>query len=86
MPLFGACLGVQLLAVSLGAEVRPGPKPEVGILPVFLTDEAANDPVFAELPSELLTLQWHGDTFDAAGRRGPARELACVSKPGVPLG
>ncbi len=63
VPLFGACLGVQLLAVSLGAEVRPGPKPEVGILPVFLTDEAANDPVFAELPSELLTLQWHGDTF-----------------------
>ena len=63
VPLFGACLGVQLLAVSLGAEVTAGPEPEVGILPVFLTDEAADDPVFAELPRELLTLQWHGDTF-----------------------
>ena len=63
VPLFGACLGVQLLAVSLGAEVTSVPRPEVGILPVFLTDEAAHDPVFAELPRELLTLQWHGDTF-----------------------
>ena len=63
VPLFGACLGVQLLAVSLGAEVHAGPTPEVGILPVLLTDEAANDPVFAELPREVLTLQWHGDTF-----------------------
>lgn len=63
VPLFGACLGVQLLAVCLGSEVTSGPRPEVGILPVFLTDEAAHDPVFAELPRELLTLQWHGDTF-----------------------
>ena len=29
-----------------------------------LTEEAAADPVFQGLPSELLTLQWHGDTFD----------------------
>jgi GMP synthase (glutamine-hydrolysing) len=63
LPFFGACLGVQLLAASLGAEVVTGPAPEVGLLPVFLTDAAAGDPVFADLPRELLTLQWHGDTF-----------------------
>jgi GMP synthase-like glutamine amidotransferase len=63
-PYFGACLGVQLLAASLGAEVYPGPSPEVGILPVTLTDEARADPVFQGLPGEFLTLQWHGDTFD----------------------
>jgi GMP synthase (glutamine-hydrolysing) len=63
LPFFGACLGVQLLAAALGAEVVAGPAPEVGLLPVFLTEAAANDPVFAELPRELLTLQWHGDTF-----------------------
>jgi GMP synthase (glutamine-hydrolysing) len=62
-PFFGACLGVQLLAASLGGEVAPGPAPEVGLLPVFLTEVAATDPVFADLPRELLTLQWHGDTF-----------------------
>jgi GMP synthase-like glutamine amidotransferase len=62
-PFFGACLGVQLLAASLGGEVTAGDEPEVGLLPVYLEDEAVNDPVFFGLPSELLTLQWHGDTF-----------------------
>jgi GMP synthase (glutamine-hydrolysing) len=64
MPFWGVCLGVQLLASSLGARVYPSAQPEVGLLPVFLTDAARADPVFAGLPAELLTLQWHGDTFD----------------------
>jgi GMP synthase (glutamine-hydrolysing) len=64
VPFWGSCLGVQLLASSLGARVYPGPAPEVGVLPVTLTDEALADPVFAGLPAELPTLQWHGDTFD----------------------
>ncbi len=64
VPFWGVCLGVQLLAASLGARVYPGPAPEVGILPVALTLDGLTDPVFAGLPRELLTLQWHGDTFD----------------------
>jgi GMP synthase-like glutamine amidotransferase len=63
-PFWGVCLGVQLLAASLGARVYPGAAPEVGLLTVELTEEGRADPVFAELPRELLTLQWHGDTFD----------------------
>jgi GMP synthase (glutamine-hydrolysing) len=63
-PFWGVCLGVQLLAASLGARVYQGPKPEVGLLPVELTDEGRVDPVFAGLESGLATLQWHGDTFD----------------------
>jgi len=63
-PYWGACLGVQLLASSLGARVYAGPRPEVGVMPVTLTEEAAADPVFQGLPNELLTLQWHGDTFE----------------------
>jgi len=61
---WGACLGVQLLASSLGARVHAGETPEVGVLPVTLTDEGAADPVLSDLPRELPTLQWHGDTFD----------------------
>jgi len=64
MPFFGVCLGVQLLASSLGARVYAGAEPEVGLLPVVLTGEGRDDPVFAETPSPLVTLQWHGDTFD----------------------
>jgi GMP synthase (glutamine-hydrolysing) len=64
LPFWGVCLGVQLLAASLGARVYSGSAPEVGVLPVLLTDEALTDPVFAGTPRELLSLQWHGDTFD----------------------
>jgi GMP synthase (glutamine-hydrolysing) len=64
VPYFGACLGVQLLAASLGARVYAGPDPEVGVLPVTLTPEGAADPIFAGLPPSFPTLQWHGDTFD----------------------
>jgi GMP synthase (glutamine-hydrolysing) len=63
-PFWGVCLGVQLLAASLGARVYEGPQPEVGLLPVEPTAEARDDPVFGDLDGELLTLQWHGDTFD----------------------
>jgi len=63
-PYWGVCLGVQLLAASLGARVYAGPKPEVGIMPVYLTEAAHDDAVFSGLPRELVTFQWHGETFD----------------------
>lgn len=63
-PFWGVCLGVQLLAASLGARVYVGAEPEVGLLPVTLTEEGRADPVFGSIPSKLVTLQWHGDTFD----------------------
>jgi len=64
VPYFGVCLGVQLLAASLGARVYPWPEPEVGLLPVELTAAGRDDPLLGSLPADLVTLQWHGDTFD----------------------
>lgn len=64
VPYWGVCLGAQLLAASLGARVYAGPAPEVGLMTVRTTDDAAADPVFAGLPRELPALQWHGDTFE----------------------
>lgn len=61
---WGACLGVQLLASALGARVYAGPAPEVGVLPVRLTEQGRADPVLGALPEEFETLQWHGDTFE----------------------
>jgi GMP synthase-like glutamine amidotransferase len=75
-PYWGVCLGVQLLAASLGARVYAGPAPEVGVLPVTLTAEGRADEVFGGLPGELETVQWHGDTFDL-----PAGAVLLASSP-----
>jgi GMP synthase (glutamine-hydrolysing) len=64
VPYWGSCLGVQLLAAALGGRVYSGAEPEVGVLPVTLTEEGRTDPVLGGLPAEFPTLQWHGDTFD----------------------
>jgi len=63
-PYWGVCLGAQLLAASLGAAVAPGPAPEIGVLDVELTPDAAADPVFGPLPPRFATLQWHGETYE----------------------
>ena len=78
-PFWGVCLGVQLLAASLGARVHPGPRPEVGIMPVTLTDVALADPVCAGLPRQFRTLQWHGDTFEL-----PDGAVLLASSPAYP--
>jgi GMP synthase (glutamine-hydrolysing) len=64
VPYWGACLGVQLLASALGGRVYAGAAPEVGVLPVRLTELGRVDPVLGSLPAEFATLQWHGDTFE----------------------
>ena len=76
LPFWGSCLGVQLLASSLGARVYAGPVPEVGVLPVYPTDATAEDPVLGPLGWPRPTLQWHGDTFDL-----PARATLLATSP-----
>jgi len=64
VPVWGVCLGAQLLAASLGAEVTKGREPEVGMLPLELTEAASRDPVFSAVPRRFPALQWHSDTFE----------------------
>jgi GMP synthase (glutamine-hydrolysing) len=63
-PVWGVCLGAQLLAASLGAHVAPGGDPEVGVLTVRCTSAARTDPVFSQAPAEFRALQWHSDTYE----------------------
>jgi GMP synthase-like glutamine amidotransferase len=63
LPVFGVCLGAQLLARALGAKVTKNPVPEVGLLPVELTAAGATDPLFAGWPRQVSVVQWHSDTF-----------------------
>jgi len=78
-PLFGVCLGAQLLARAAGAAVRPSAVSEVGWLPVELTEAAAADPVFATAPADFDAFQWHHYTYDLpAGAVELARSAACT--------
>jgi GMP synthase (glutamine-hydrolysing) len=62
LPVLGICLGAQLLARALGAEVRAGEGPELGFAPVEVSDP--DDPVLGGLAPSTDVLHWHGDVFD----------------------
>ncbi len=64
MPVLGVCLGSQLMAKALGAEVRPGPALELGMVPISLTAQGQDDPVFGTVPDPFEVFQWHGEAFE----------------------
>jgi GMP synthase (glutamine-hydrolysing) len=62
MPVLGVCLGAQLLARALGAEVQAGEGPELGYAPVEILQP--DDPILGALAPSTTVLHWHGDVFD----------------------
>jgi GMP synthase (glutamine-hydrolysing) len=62
LPIFGICLGAQLMARALGARVYPAQAKELGWAPIALT-EAGQRSVLKPLGAGPV-LHWHGDTFD----------------------
>ncbi|OGQ83902.1 MAG: hypothetical protein A3F90_12020 [Deltaproteobacteria bacterium RIFCSPLOWO2_12_FULL_60_19] len=62
-PVLGVCLGSQLLAAALGAEVKPGKRKEIGWHRVRLKQSAATDPLWGGIPSSFTAYHWHGDVF-----------------------
>ncbi len=79
-PLLGVCLGSQLLAHALGADVRPGSAKEIGWHGLTLSEAAATDLLLSGAPRAFTGFHWHGDVFDLpAGAVGLARsaQTAC---------
>ncbi|MBN2636662.1 MAG: type 1 glutamine amidotransferase [Prolixibacteraceae bacterium] len=57
----GICLGAQLVAHLLGAEIKKSPNTEIGWFPVKKTTQHT---MFADLPDEFTAFHWHGEMFD----------------------
>lgn len=63
VPLIGHCLGGQLLAKALGADVSPMGYLESGWQAMQRLDQAAPSPWLAHAPQDVSIFQWHGDRF-----------------------
>ncbi|MFO7445184.1 MAG: type 1 glutamine amidotransferase [Ignavibacteriaceae bacterium] len=60
----GICLGAQLIAAVLGADVYPNEHKEIGWFPIHTTIHATDHDLFSSLPRAVNVFHWHGDTFD----------------------
>lgn len=62
--ILGICLGAQILANVLGAQVKKNAFKEIGWFPVTLTQDGLTSPLFKGIPTTFQAFHWHGDTFD----------------------
>lgn len=62
-PILGVCLGSQLLAAALGAEVASSGSKEIGWYPITLTSDGMADRLLKGVPPSLTAFHWHSDIF-----------------------
>ena len=62
VPVFGVCLGAQLMARALGGEVGPTGGYEFGLRKIWITEAGSRDPVFGKLRVPLVPTL-HGECF-----------------------
>ncbi|WP_020586790.1 type 1 glutamine amidotransferase [Desulfobacter curvatus] len=79
--ILGICLGAQLIAQVMGADVHKNKYREIGWFDIE-TDRAINDTVLAGVfPQQARVFHWHGDTFDIPkGAVHIAKSEACLNQ------
>lgn len=67
IPVLGICLGAQLLAATFGGTIAVNSSrgPEIGVVEVTQTDQAAHDPIMQDLPETLYATAFHYDGISA---------------------
>ena len=63
IPIFGICLGSQLIASSCGGKVYRGPKKEIGWGEVRITSKGQSSIFDKILGGKIRVFHWHSDTF-----------------------
>ena len=63
-PLLGICLGSQLIARSLGANVGRNSEKEIGWFDLQFTEAAADDALFGGIRGPETVFHWHSDTWE----------------------
>lgn len=80
-PVFGICLGSQLMASALGARVYRAPEREIGCFPVRHVSSSRDVSICEGMPDRFPVMQWHGDTFDLPeGAVHLAKSEACSNQ------
>lgn len=82
----GFCLGAQLIGEALGSNTERSPEREIGIFPIYPTDEGKKDPLLSIEQESIPVMHWHNDmpglTKDAkilAYSRGCPRQIVRYS-------
>lgn len=78
-PVLGICLGAQLIASALDADVHANDSEEIGWFPIQAVP--VDDEVAFRLPASIEVFHWHGETFELpAGAVRLARSEACENQ------
>ncbi len=80
-PVLGVCLGAQLIAQVLGAQVRPMGYREIGWHGVERSADWGMTSALPPFPARFMPLHWHGETFDIpAGAVQLGSSQACTNQ------
>lgn len=78
VPVFGICLGAQLLAAATGGRVFRLPSRYVEFPVLERQPGAAADAVFGSLPPSLRVVEWHEDAIEPPAAAVSLAETACA--------
>jgi GMP synthase-like glutamine amidotransferase len=77
----GICLGAQIIASVLGAEIYPNKHKEIGWFDLQMTESGRNHPLFAGFGDVQKVFHWHGETFTLpAGSTLLASSEGCMNQ------